>query len=266
MDILQTIVAQKRVEIDRLPPRDIDGGMLRAAVEARGPRRDFLGALLQPGSGAMALIAEVKKASPSAGVICPDFDPVRIAKAYEKAGAHCLSVLTDEQFVQGSLENLRAIRGAVGLALLRKDFILDARQMLGAVSWGADAILLIVSILEDAQLREFLGLAAAAGIAALTEVHDAGELERAWAAGARLIGVNNRDLKTFKVDLGTTEALAALLGETGRARDVVLVGESGIHRREDVSRLAACGARAILVGESLVRHGDIGSKVRELVG
>src|SRR3974390_1371383 len=156
----------------------------------------------------MALIAEVKKAPPSAGVICPNFDPVRIAREYESAGASCLSVLTDEKFFQGSLEYLPAIRDAVQLPLLRKDFIIDERQILEAIRWGADAILLIVAILSDAQLRHFHRLAQEAGLAVLVEVHDEAELERALAVGAQLIGVNNRDLKTFKVDLATTERLA----------------------------------------------------------
>ena len=161
----------------------------------------------------MALIAEVKKASPSAGVICKDFDPVRIAKEYEAAGASCLSVLTDEKFFQGSLDYLRQIRAAVKLPLLRKDFIIDERQILEAIEWGADAILLIVAILDDARLKRFHSLATEAGLAALVEVHDETELDRALAAGASLIGVNNRDLKTFKVDLATTERLAARLVE-----------------------------------------------------
>jgi indole-3-glycerol phosphate synthase len=266
MDILETIVGHKHREIASLPARAVDGDLLRAAARRAGPRRDFRQALLQPRSGAVALIAEVKKASPSAGVICEDFDPVRIARTYEDAGASCLSVLTDARFFQGSLSHLRAIRDAVGLPLLRKDFILDPRQILEAIEWGADAILLIAAILDDARLKECLALAESAGIAALTEVHDAAELERAWAAGARLIGVNNRDLKTFKVDLATTERLAASLRESNRLPEAFLVAESGVHRREDVSRLAACGARAVLVGESLMRHGDIPAKVRELLG
>src|SRR5208283_5143699 len=159
--------------------------------------------------GSMALIAEVKKASPSAGVICKNFDPVRIAKEYEAAGASCLSVLTDEKFFQGSLDYLRQIRAAVKLPLLRKDFIIDARQILEAIEWGADAILLIVTILGDDQLKKFHSLATEAGLAALVEVHDEAELDRAMKIGATLIGVNNRDLKTFKVDLTATGKLAA---------------------------------------------------------
>ena len=163
----------------------------------------------QSAHGDIALIAEVKKASPSAGVICKDFDPVRIAKEYEAAGASCLSVLTDEKFFQGSLDYLRQIRAAVKLPLLRKDFIIDEQQILEAIEWGADAILLIVAILSDEQLAKFHSLAAEAGLAVLVEVHDEAELERALKISPALIGVNNRDLKTFKVDLATTEKLAA---------------------------------------------------------
>jgi indole-3-glycerol phosphate synthase len=188
-------------------------------------------------------------------VIRPDFDPVRIAREYEAAGASCLSVLTDQKFFQGSLEYLKQIRGAVRLPLLRKDFIIDERQILEAIEWGADAILLIAAILSDAQLQRFHALVTGAGLAALVEVH----------AGADLVGVNNRNLKTFKVDLATTERLAARLHSSPHNPPPLLVAESGIHTRADVERLAKCGAGAILVGESLMRHGDVASKVRELV-
>lgn len=266
MNILQKIVEHKRVEVARLPLTLITPDILRRAVQEHGPRRPFHGALQKPGPGQMALIAEVKKASPSAGVICGDFDAVRIASAYEAAGAHCLSVLTDEKFFQGSLEYLRQIRQRVQLPLLRKDFIIDARQILEAIQWGADAILLIASILSDDELRQFMELAEAANLAALVEVHDEAELDRALAAGATLLGVNNRDLKTFKVDLGTTERLAEQLRRSGSGGEKLLVAESGIHTRGDVIRLSAGGARAILVGESLIRHGNIAEKTAELLG
>ena len=215
--------------------------------------------------GSVALIAEVKKASPSAGVICTDFDPVRIAREYEAAGASCLSVLTDEKFFQGSLDYLRQIRAAVRLPLLRKDFIIDERQILEAIEWGADAILLIVAILDDERLNRFHSLATEAGLTVLVEVHDEAELERAIALGAPLIGVNNRNLKTFQVDLATTERLAGKLF-TSSAKSSLLVAESGIHSKADVERVAKCGARAILVGESLVKEGNIQAKVREFIG
>jgi indole-3-glycerol phosphate synthase len=289
MNILDTIVEEKKREVARLPERVLAAGDLRDALLERDERRDFLAALRSPSriphpASRIALIAEVKKASPSAGVICKDFDPVRIAKEYEAAGASCLSVLTDGKFFQGSLEDLRQIRAAVKLPLLRKDFIIDERQILEAVEWGADAILLIVAILDDFRLRRFHALATEAGLAVLVEVHDAAELDRALAADAALVGVNNRDLKTFKVDLATTERLAARLVEARGSRvesraaaavlpstidhrpSTFLVSESGIHTRSDVERLARCGAGAILVGESLMKSGDIRLKVAELIG
>jgi len=285
MTILDTIVEQKIREVAQLPARLIAAGDLRDALLEHGERRDFIAALRQPRRGDVALIAEVKRASPSAGVICPDFEPVRIAREYEAGGASCLSVLTDEKFFQGSLEHLRQIHAAVRLPLLRKDFIIDERQILEAIEWGADAILLIVAILSDDQLEKFHALATLAGLAVLVEVHDEAELKRALAIGVSLIGVNNRDLKTFKVDLATTEMLAASLAESRVPKaeskisvkgkktsslvprpSAVLVAESGIHTRADVVRLKKCGARAILVGESLLRGGDIKSKIRELLG
>jgi len=266
MNILDTIVAEKQREIVKLPARPIAAGDLRDALLQRGERRDFVAALRQPRRGDIALIAEVKKASPSAGVICRNFDAVRIAKEYEAGGASCLSVLTDEKFFQGSLDHLRQIRAAVKLPLLRKDFIIDERQILEAIEWGADAILLIAVILDDARLKRFHALAKEVGLAVLVEVHDEAELDRALEVEASLIGVNNRDLETFKVDLATTERLAAkLFGGSARKLEALLVAESGIHSRADVERLARCGAKAILVGDSLIRQDDICSKVCELI-
>jgi indole-3-glycerol phosphate synthase len=265
MNILETIVERKQREVAELPARIIATGDLRDAMLERNERRGFVEALRQPRRGDVALIAEVKKASPSAGVICPDFDPVRIAVEYESAGASCLSVLTDQTFFQGSLDYLKQIRDAVRLPLLRKDFIIDERQILEAIEWGADAILLIVAILDDARLRQFRELAEAAGLAALVEVHDEREVERALAAGSRLIGVNNRDLKTFKVDLATTEQLAPMLRRARGGSEVTLVAESGIQTRADVERLRACGAHAVLVGESLMRGSSITAKIQELL-
>src|SRR5487761_2265778 len=245
MNILDKIVEEKKREVAKLPARIIAAGDLRDAMLERGEPRDFLAALRRAQSGSsrgdeaptkignrqsaignqsepphvgsydsIALIAEVKKASPSAGVICKDFDPVRIAKEYEAAGANCLSVLTDEKFFQGSLDYLRQIRAAVKLPLRRMDFIIDERQILEAIEWGADAILLIVAILNDEQLAKFHSLAVEAGLAVLVEVHDEEELERALKISPQLIGVNNRDLKTFKVDLATTERLAARIEDS----------------------------------------------------
>jgi indole-3-glycerol phosphate synthase len=262
MNILDKIVEEKKREVAKLPARIIAAGDLRDALLEHGERRDFVKAILDATRNTqhVALIAEVKKASPSAGIICKDFDPVRIAKEYEAAGASCLSILTDEKFFQGSLDYLRQIRAAVKLPLLRKDFIIDERQILEAIEWGADAILLIVSILTGEQLKKFHSLAIEAGLAVLVEVHDEAEMERALKISPELIGVNNRDLKTFKVDLATTEKLSAKVD-----RQKILVAESGIHTRADVERLKKCGARAILVGESLLRDGNIQSKIRELI-
>lgn len=264
MNILDRIVEQKKIEVSALPTRPIAAGDLHDALLERNENRDFLAALKKPAAGDIALIAEVKKASPSAGVIRPDFDPVAIAKRYQLAGASCLSVLTDEQFFQGSLDYLRDIRAAVKLPLLRKDFIIDERQILEAIEWGADAILLIVAILDDERLKTFHEMAADAGIAALVEVHDSHELDRALKISPPLIGVNNRNLKDFTVDLGTTEQLAKKL--FAAQPEAVLVGESGIHTRADVERLKAAGAGAILVGESLIRGGDEVAKGRALIG
>jgi indole-3-glycerol phosphate synthase len=265
VNILDTIVEQKKREVAKLRSTNVTVRSLKNALAKRGDHRGFICALRHPRRGSVALIAEVKKASPSAGVIRADFDPVRIAKDYEAAGASCLSVLTDEQFFQGSLEYLKQIRAAVELPLLRKDFIIDARQILEAIKWGADAILLIVAILSDSELKRFHELATEAGLAVLVEVHDEEELERALAIDARLIGVNNRDLKTFTVDLATTETLAKRIFATRTRDDVLLVAESGLHTRVDVARVAHAGAGAILVGESLMR-GDIKSKAAELIG
>ncbi|MGP8201345.1 MAG: indole-3-glycerol phosphate synthase TrpC [Limisphaerales bacterium] len=260
MNILDTIVAQKRREIALLPPIRVSGADLQQAMALLPGRRDFLAALQSPRHGPPALIAEIKKASPSAGIIRPDFDPARIAREYEAAGASCISVLTDEKFFQGSADHLRQVRAAVKLPLLRKDFIIDERQVLEAAEMGADAILLIVRILDDTALKHLHALASGAGLAALVEVHDEAELDRALAVGARLIGVNNRDLDTFKVDLGTTERLAAKIG-TG----ALLVAESGIHTRADVARLQRAGAGAILVGEALLKNpAGIAAKISEL--
>ena len=223
MNILDKIVEQKKSEVAQLPVRIIAVGDLRDAMLEHGERRDFIAALKNPRVGKIGLIAEVKKASPSMGVICKDFDPVRIAKEYEAAGASCLSVLTDEQFFQGSLDYLRQIRAAVKLPLLRKDFIIDERQILEAIEWGADAILLIVAILTDEQLAKFHSLAIEAGLAVLVEVHDEEELNRALKISPALLGVNNRNLKTFKVDLATTENLASKIIKSGS----LLVAESG---------------------------------------
>jgi indole-3-glycerol phosphate synthase len=259
MNILDKIVAQKKLEVAKLQPQT---GKLRQAAAARKEFRDFAGALRR--NDGVALIAEIKKASPSAGVIQENFDAIEIACEYEAGGASALSVLTDEKFFQGRIEYLQQIRDAVKLPLLRKDFIVNELQIYESVARGADAILLIVAILDDAQLKGFRELAAQLHLASLVEVHDETELDRALASGAEIIGVNNRDLRDFSVSLTTTEELAAKL-RRGMCGKYTIVAESGIQARADVERVAKAGANAILVGESLMRSGDIESKVRELM-
>jgi indole-3-glycerol phosphate synthase len=260
MNILDKIVVEKKLEVAKLQPL---AGKLKQAAAARNEFRDFAGALHR--NNEVALIAEIKKASPSAGVIQENFDAIQIARDYEAGGASALSVLTDEKFFQGRIEYLQQIRDAVKLPLLRKDFIIDELQIYESVAHGADAILLIVAILDDAQLKGFHELAAQLRLASLVEVHDEAELDRTLASGAEIIGLNNRDLRDFSVSLATTEKLAAKL-KRGMCGKYTIVAESGIHVRADVKRVAKAGANAILVGESLMRSGDIESKVRELLG
>ena len=271
VNILDQIVAVKRQEVARLRTREPE---VRRQAAARRDYRDFAAALRSGGPGRPSLLAEIKKASPSAGLIRADFDPVRLAREYERAGATALSVLTDETFFQGRLEFLAQVRAAVRLPLLRKDFTIDAVQVYEAAASGADAILLIVALLEDRPLRELGALARQLHLAALVEVHDELELDRALGAGAEMIGINNRDLRDFTVHLETTERLAARLHATTKQRPriadpasrITLVAESGLHTRADVERVAGAGVDAILVGESLMRSGDIVGKVKELLG
>jgi indole-3-glycerol phosphate synthase len=256
--ILERIVVAKRREVaearGRVPEADLERRLATAP-----PVRDFRAALDVPGD--IRVIAEVKKASPSAGVLRADFDPVAIARTYERHGAACLSVLTDAPFFQGSLAYLAAIRGAVGLPLLRKDFILDRYQLLEARCAGADAVLLIAEILDDEALPRLHRQAGELGLQALVELFDAANLVRVLDAGARLVGVNNRDLRTFVTRLEHTLELAPRL-----PADCCLVSESGIRTREDVLRLREAGVRAVLVGETLMRAADIGAQLDELRG
>lgn len=256
--ILDRIVAYKRQEIAdariQIPDSQLEDAILRG--EAPSPR-DFRAALEREPN--VAIIAEVKKASPSAGLLRADFDPVSIARIYERNGAACISVLTDEPSFQGHLHYLKAIRGAVSPPLLRKDFILDRYQLLEARLAGADAVLLIAEILDDAALLLLLRETAALGMQALVELYDRANLPRVLDSGARLIGINNRDLHTFQTRLEHTLDLIADLPP-----DVCLVSESGIRNRGDIERLQSAGVRAVLVGETFMRASDIGSKLREL--
>ena len=232
---------------------------LRAAALRRNEFRSFAGALAGDGGLTLSLIAEVKKASPSAGVIAQSFDPVAIARRYEAAGANAVSVLTDERFFGGRLDDLVAVRGAVDLPVLRKDFVLEDIQIYEAAAAGADAVLLIVAALTDDELQELLDVAAACQLDALVEVHTLEELDRALATDATIIGINNRDLTTFQVDLAATERLSEQV-----PAGVLLVSESGVRTAEDSRRLRACGVDAILVGEALMRSDDVATQAAAL--
>ncbi len=260
MDKLAEIIDQKRAELEVLLPR---AEKLRYGAVERNDFRSLANALRCEGEdrSGLALIAEVKKASPSAGTIAVDFDPLAIAKSYENAGADAISVLTDEKFFQGHLSYLTRIRDATSLPLLRKDFIIHEAQIFESVVAGADAILLIVAALEQHTLQHLLDTAHTYQLEVLVEVHDLEELERALDTEARIIGVNNRNLKTFDVDLQTTERLAEEAGD-----DVILVSESGIKSAEDARQIHAWGADAVLVGESLMRADDVAAAVREFRG
>jgi indole-3-glycerol phosphate synthase len=255
--ILDQIVATKRIEIERAK-QALPAAELQARLTDAPPVRDFFAPLAA--GGPIKLIAEVKKASPSKGVIRADFDPVAIARIYEAHGATCLSVLTDQPYFQGSLESLCKVRQAVKIPVLRKDFILDSYQLLEARVAGADAVLLIAECLDDCHLRKLHNEAIELGLTPLVEFYEPANLERVLAAGAQLIGVNNRDLRSFAVDLDHTIRMREKV-----PLDCVLVGESGIETRADVLRLQAAGVDAMLVGESLMREPDIGAAVDRLL-
>lgn len=254
--ILRRIVARKREELALLEPRRDE---LAARADEAAPARDFHAALTA--SGSVALIAECKRRSPGAGEIRPDLDPAELARGYADHGAAALSVLTDADFFGGALEDLAAARGAVPLPALRKDFTLDTAHLLEARGTGADAVLLIVRILDDATLARLHAEAEALGMAVLVEAHDADEVRRGLDAGARILGINNRDLATFTTELDTTLRLL-----DGVPDDVVVVSESGIRTTDDVARLGAAGVDAILVGETLLRAPDPGGAAASLAG
>lgn len=258
MNILEKIMVTKREEVAAAKSA-VPLAELKAQLTDAPPVRDFFASLAAPGP--IKLIAEVKKASPSKGIIRADFDPVAIAVTYARHGASCISVLTDEVYFQGSLDYLREIRRHVEIPLLRKDFICDEYQLYQARAAGADAVLLIAECLEDCQLRALHNQALELGLTPLVELYDEANVTRVLEAGATLIGINNRDLRTFHVDLTHTIRLRKLLPE-----NCLVVGESGIYTRDDVVLLESHGVDAMLVGESLMREADIGAAVDRLLG
>ena len=256
--ILDTIIAHKQKEL-QIEAEQVPLATLKSKLANLPPTKDFRDAIAQ--SDDINLIAEVKKKSPSKGIIREDFDPIQIAETYAKNGAAAISVLTDVRFFDGRLDYLSSIRQVVDVPLLRKDFTIDPYHIYQARVAGADAILLIVAALTKDQLREFMDIAESLSLASLVEVHTDTELEIALDVGAEIVGINNRDLRTFHTDLATTFSLQEFL-PTGK----VVVSESGIYTRADVESLREAGVNAILVGESLMRSPDIGEQVRKLIG
>jgi indole-3-glycerol phosphate synthase len=264
--MLEEIIEHKKEELEKLKSDTyfdtIERGMQRKAA-ASPKTRGFLAAITQNGHN-VRIIAEVKKASPSTGVIRKKFDPLEIAQEYEAGGAAAVSVLTDEKYFQGSLENLTLIKERIALPVLRKDFIIDPYQVYESRAAGADAILLIADALKankGEKLRELLGLADSLSMAALVEVHDEADLEAALEAGAGIIGINNRDLTTLKIDIETTMRLMPLIPE-GK----IVVSESGINSSGEITRMRGAGVAAFLIGTSLVKETDISTKLKELMG
>lgn len=257
MTILDKIVATKRDEI-AAAKAEVSAQTLRDQLASAPPVRDFFAALAA--KGPIKLIAEVKKASPSKGVLREDFNPVEIAKTYERSGASCISCLTDETYFQGKLDYLTQIRQHVDIPVLRKDFILDPYQLLQARVAGADAVLLIAECLDDCHLRSLHNGAIELGMTPLVEIYEPANLPRVLEAGAQLIGINNRDLRTFEVDLQHSVRLRKEIPE-----ECLVVGESGIYTHDDVALLAESGIDAILVGESLMRSEDIAAAVQALL-
>ena len=255
--MLTKIIARKREEIKERK-QSVSLATLKERIAQRRAPLDFAAALR---GDQVRLIAEVKRASPSRGILCPDFDPVMLATGYARGGAAAISVLTEENYFGGSLDHLVAIREAVKLPLLRKDFIFDPYQVYETAACGADALLLIVAILGQEQLSELLSLSRELGLECLVEVHNQAEISRALASGARVIGINNRNLRNFEVDINTTRRLRPLL-----PRGQIVVSESGIRTRQDIKKLGGWGVNAVLIGEALVTAGDIPARMKDFLG
>ena len=254
--MLNKIIAEKREEVEQRKRR-LSISTLKERIAQRKAPLDFASALSGDGTH---LIAEVKRASPSRGILCPNFNPVALAKTYANGGAVAISVLTEVNYFKGNLDHLAAIREEVSLPLLRKDFILEQYQVYESRAYGADALLLIVAILSQKQLKELLSLSRNLGLSCLVEVHNKDEVERALSSSAKIIGINNRNLNTFKVDINTTRRLRPLI-----PKDRIVVSESGISNRSDVEKLKKWGVNTVLVGEALVTADDIPAKMKELI-
>ncbi len=259
MNILDRIVERKKEEIAEARQK-ISEAELRSEAEDRRSQRPFMKVLEKPGADGIHIIAEIKRASPSKGLICPDLVPEKYARLYEQGGASALSVLTDRSFFKGGPEDLKAARSAVGLPVLRKDFLISSYQIFESAALGADAVLLITRILSQTQLKDYLDLASAVHLDALVEVHTEADIEMACRAGARLIGINNRNLKSFQTDIQNAAQMVEKLEP-----HQIPVAESGIHSREDINRLKSSGIWNFLIGESIVRSEDPRAFIQKLL-